>query len=112
MRRSYTSKIFEVISKGKRHINNFLINKIEITQKYPQFNLFTVVPQIFDSNEFKKGKKIWSDTSKECEISIMQYNNIVTLDNIALGIRKGTPVDLIVFEVNTEAPLLLYPDNI
>lgn len=42
----------------------------------------------------------------------MQYNNIVTLDNIALGIRKGTPVDLIVFEVNTEAPLLLYPDNI
>ena len=92
--------------------NQKTYNYISNFSENPQFNLYTGVPQIFDSNDFKNGKKIWSDTSKECEISIMQYNNIVTLDNIALGIRKGTPVDLIVFEVNTEAPLLLYPGNI
>ena len=77
-------------------------------------------PAIFSDNDFRGGKVIWwgqmsysspgLGSKLTTSVAINVYNT-QTIDNPSLGIKKGLPVEMIVFDVSTSVPIFIMPGN-
>lgn len=77
-------------------------------------------PKIFPDADFTAGKAIWwgqtsysspgMDAQLTVSISVNVYNT-QTIENPSLGIKKGLPVEMIVFDVSTSVPIFIMPGN-
>ena len=69
-------------------------------------------PQIFDSKEFKNTKNVYWGTisNPETHLKISVFT-LTTLDNVEIGITKGTKVELAVLTASSDAPIFTVPGS-
>ena len=77
-------------------------------------------PKIFPDADFTTGKVIWwgqtsySSPGMKSQLTVsvaVNVYNTQTIDNASLGIKKGLPVEMIVFDVSTSVPIFIMPGN-